>query len=62
MENESIERLKGWEKEVYLWLEQNSSIMVKATSEFGDPVELNSNDARNLATLLNEAADKLDEQ
>jgi hypothetical protein len=60
MNTKSHKTLKGWENEVYLWLEQDSSIMVKAASRFGDPVELTSNDARNFAKLLNEAADKLD--
>ena len=61
MEKQYFKALEGWENEVHLWLEQDSSIMVKAVSEFGDPVEFTSKDARNLANLLIEAADKLDQ-
>ena len=53
--------LKGWEKEVNLWVEQGSSIMVRAMSSFGDPVELTSEDARAFAEMLLAAAEKLDE-
>ena len=53
--------LQGWEKEVNLWVEQESSIMVRAVSSFGDPVELTSEDARAFASMLLAAADKLDE-
>ena len=61
MEKRNYNGLNGWESEVYLWIEQDSSIMVKAVSKFGDPVELTSEGARNLARLLNESAKKLDE-
>jgi len=61
MDAKYYKKLKGWENKVYLWIEQDSSIMVKAVSEFGDPVELTSEDARNFAKLLNEAADKLEQ-
>ena len=61
MNNENYKKLKGMENEVYLWIEQDSSIMLKAVSEFGDPVELSSKDAKNLAKLLTEAAEKLDQ-
>jgi len=60
MKNESLKELKNFEGEVYLWVEQESSIMVKAVSKSGDPVELTSKDARVLAKLLNEAAEKLE--
>ena len=60
MKNEHFRELKNWEHEFYLWIEQESSIMVKAVSKAGDPVELASFDARTLAKYLNEAADKLD--
>ena len=55
-----VKRLVGWENEAYLWVEQQSSIMVKVSSEYNDPLELSSNDARLLASLLNKAADELD--
>ena len=61
MNKEKCKKLKGLESEVYLWIEQDSSIMLKAVSEFGDPVELSSKDAKNLAKLLTEAAEKLDQ-
>jgi len=60
MEKQNYKELPGWEEEVKLWIEQESSVMVKAISKFGDPVELTSEDARNFASILNEAADNLD--
>jgi len=46
--------------EVYFWLEQDSSIMLKAASGHGDPVELTADDAREIAAALILAAQKLD--
>lgn len=43
--------------DVYLWLEQGSSIHIKAVTQFGDPVELSSHHARQLATTLTDLAD-----
>jgi hypothetical protein len=60
MNKNKVRSLSGWEKEISLWVEQESSIMVKAVSLETDPVELTSQDARNFAKLLNEAADELD--
>ena len=55
--------LPGWEGAVYLWVEQESSIMLRAsTLQSKDPVELTSADARGLAQALIAAADLLDEQ
>jgi len=53
-------RLEGREDEVYLWIEKDSSIMVKAMSKHGDPVELTSDDARRLADLLKEISERSD--
>lgn len=60
MKKENIRKLPGSENEVYLWIEQESSIMVKAVNPYGDPVELSSQEVRNFAKLLNEAANELD--
>ena len=46
--------------EVYFWIEQESSIMLKAITGFGDPVELTAHDVRELAEALLQAADALD--
>jgi len=61
MNKSHYSELAGWEKEVNLWLEQESSIMVRSITSFGDPVELTSEDARAFAKMLLAAADKLDE-
>jgi hypothetical protein len=45
--------------DVYLWIEQGSSIHLKATHK-GDPVELTSSEARRLAETLIDMADELD--
>jgi hypothetical protein len=46
--------------EISLWIEQESSIHLKAASSHGDPVELTSEDARKIAVALMAAAQKLD--
>ena len=46
--------------DVYCWLEQESSIMLKAVTRFGDPVELVADDARAIAAALLSLADRLD--
>jgi hypothetical protein len=45
--------------DVYFWLEQDSSIMLKATSK-GDPVELGAEEVREIAAALIEMAQKLE--
>jgi hypothetical protein len=42
--------------EVYLWIEQGSSIHIKAVTQHGDPVELNENEAEELGKALIEMA------
>jgi uncharacterized protein (DUF1499 family) len=38
--------------DVYAWIEQDSSIHLKAATRFGDPVELSVNEARAIADAL----------
>ena len=46
--------------EVRFWVEQESSIHLKAATPQGDPVELSANDARKIAAALIAAAQQLD--
>ena len=46
--------------EVYFWIEQNSSIQLKAISEFNDPVDLSGDQALMIANALNYFAGKID--
>jgi len=46
--------------DVWLWLEQDSSVHIKATSQANDPVELSAAQARRLATILTDLADMAD--
>jgi len=55
--DEQIQKFAGGE--VYLWLEQESSIQLKAVSG-SDPIELTANEARKIAAALIETADRLD--
>jgi hypothetical protein len=48
--------------DVYCWLEQNSSVMLKAVTSFGDPVELTASDAKAIALMLLALADQLEPQ
>ncbi len=48
-------------EEVYLWMEQDTSIHLKAVTKYGDPVELSAEEARELAQVLEGLAKKLDE-
>jgi hypothetical protein len=47
-------------EDVCCWLEQHASIMLKATTRFGDPVELTACDARAIAVALLELAERLE--
>ena len=38
--------------DVYCWVEQGSSIMLKSATKVGDPVELSAEEARSLANEL----------
>ena len=46
--------------DVYCWLEQDSSVMLKAVTKHGDPVELTATDARAIASTLLALADRLE--
>jgi hypothetical protein len=59
MSNKQIQKFAGGE--VYFWLEQDSSIHLKAVSAHGDPVELTADDAREIAAALIATAQRLDD-
>jgi hypothetical protein len=46
--------------DVRCWLEAESSIMLKAVTSFGDPVELLADEARDIAAALTALADRLE--
>jgi hypothetical protein len=48
--------------DVYLWIEQESSIHLKAVTQHGDPVELTEREAEELGRTLIEMARYLDSQ
>ena len=52
MNNEKKKVIEFENGEVYLWVEQGSAIMLKAVTKEGDPVELFSKTARELAETL----------
>ncbi len=52
MSNEQKKVISLCEGEVVLWIEQESSIHLKAATRFGDPVELTRIDALELAKAL----------
>ncbi len=43
------------------WIEQETSIHVKAVTQCGDPIELSAKPARLIANMLIDMADELDE-
>jgi len=45
--------------DAYFWVEQESSVMLKAVTGFGDPVELSKEEAIALANALLKAADEI---
>jgi hypothetical protein len=45
--------------DAYCWLEQESSVMLKAVTKRGDPVELEKHEAIELARALLKAAEKI---
>ncbi|HEY3915235.1 MAG TPA: hypothetical protein VGN61_12175 [Verrucomicrobiae bacterium] len=45
--------------DIYLWPEQESSIMIKAITKRGDPVELTPEEARELGETLMKMATKI---
>ena len=46
--------------DVYCWIEQDSSVMFKAVTKFGDPVELTADDARDIAGARLSLAERLE--
>ena len=46
--------------DVRCWLERDSSVMLKAVTRFGDPVELVADEARAIAGALVALADRLE--
>jgi hypothetical protein len=46
--------------EVYFWIEQDSSIMLKAVTKHGDPVELGAEEVRKIAEALLKVATELE--
>jgi hypothetical protein len=46
--------------DVSLWVEQDSSIQIKAITDHGDPVELSPDEARRVADKLLALADRAD--
>ena len=56
--NRQVQSFAGGE--VYFWIEQESSIHLKAVSPHGDPVELTAEDAREIAAALIAAAEKIE--
>jgi hypothetical protein len=59
---ERISVKKFSDGDVYLWIEQESSIHLKAVTQHGDPVELTSHEAEELGKTLIEMARDLDSQ
>ncbi len=60
MEKQSLKEFDNGN--VYLWIEQDSSIMLKASDKtYNDPVELSSLQAREIANYLLILADKIDQ-
>jgi hypothetical protein len=47
-------------EDVYGWVEQQSSVMFKAATRQGDPVELTADEARSVAEALRMLADRLE--
>ncbi|TAG05358.1 MAG: hypothetical protein EAZ43_02395 [Betaproteobacteria bacterium] len=43
------------EGDLYFWVEQDASLMLKSSTSFGDPVELNAEELRELIDLLQRA-------
>jgi hypothetical protein len=46
--------------DVFLWIEQDSSIHLRAKTSFGDPVELTAGNARDVAAALVKLANQLE--
>lgn len=53
----NVVKLSGGD--VYLWLEQRSSVMIKAITKHGDPVELEGAEVEQLVTSLQSMLEEL---
>jgi hypothetical protein len=60
MENQKPEVFSVSDGDAYCWAEQESSVMLKAITKHGDPVELTKEEAVGLAHALLKAAEKID--
>lgn len=62
MSTESAEdHFESSDGDVRVWIEQGSAIHIKAISEYNDPVELNAEQALELAQVLQRLARRLSE-
>ena len=59
MKDENTNVVTFSQGDVYLWPEQDSSIMIKAITKSGDPVELEPEEARELGETLIKMAAKI---
>jgi hypothetical protein len=59
MKDKNTELVKFSRGDVYLWPEQGSSVMLKAITKYGDPVELEPEEARELGETLIKMAAKV---
>ena len=57
--NEKKEVFSVSNGEAYCWAEQQSSVMLKAVTTFGDPVELTKEEAIELANALLRASEQI---
>lgn len=57
-ESEKVYELAGGE--VIVWEAERASIHLKLASKHGDPVELNAEEARELASVLTKLADSIE--
>lgn len=59
MKDEKPEVFNVSDGDVYCWAEQESSVMLKAVTKYGDPVELTKQEAVDLAHAILKAAEKV---
>lgn len=60
MKDQEPEVFRVSDGDAYCWVEQESSVMLKAVTKYGDPVELTKEEAVDLAHALLRAAEKID--
>ena len=59
MKEQEAQAFKISDGDAYCWLEQQSSVMLKAVTKQGDPVELTKSEAIELAHALLRAAERI---